>query len=51
MFFRNRQTKPTLVRRQWIDVTFYVMHMTRIQAHIKTFHSNLKQKVLNDEKR
>ena len=27
MFFRNRQTKRNLVRRQWIDVTFYAMRM------------------------
>ena len=25
--FRNRQTKRNLVRRQWIDVTFYAMRM------------------------
>ena len=27
MFFRNRQTKRNLVRRQWIGVTFYAMRM------------------------
>ena len=27
MLFRNRQTKHNLVRRQWIDVTFYAMRM------------------------
>ena len=26
-FFRVRQTKRNLVRRKWIDVTFYVMRM------------------------
>ena len=27
MFFRNRQTKRNLVRRQWIDAYFYAMRI------------------------
>ena len=27
MFFRVRQTKRNLVKRQWIDVSFYVMRI------------------------
>ena len=48
-FFRNRQTKRNLVKRQWIDVTFYDMRIKRTQANI--FNSNVKQKVLDDKKR
>ena len=50
-FFRVRQTKGNLVRRQWIDVKFDVMGMYTSTSEIETFDSNVKQKVLNDEKR
>ena len=53
MLFRNRQTKRNLFRRQWIEATFYACECkdTSPNKKIKTFHSNVKQKVLNDEKR
>ena len=52
-FFRVRQTKSYLVRRQWIDVKFDVIGMQRIRvsSEIKHFDSRVKRKVLNDEKR
>ena len=51
--FRVCQTKGNLVRRQWIDVKFDVMGMKEYTStlEIVTFDSNVKQKVLNDEKR
>ena len=53
MFFRNRQTKRNLVRRQWIDVTFMSCACKGYKptSKIKTINSNVKQKVLNGEKR
>ena len=51
MLLRNRQTRRNHVRRQWIDVTFYACACKGYKpaSKIKTFHSNVKQKVLNDE--
>ena len=53
MFIRNRQTKRNLVRGQWIDVTFMPCACKgyKPKSKIKASHSNIKQKVLNDEKR
>ena len=52
-FFRVRQTKGNLVRHQWIDVKFDVMACKGYMStsEIKTFDANVKQKVLNHEKR
>ena len=52
-FFRVRQTKSYLVRRQWIDVKFDVMGMQiyTFTSEIKNFDFRVKPKVLNDEKR
>ena len=53
MFFRVRQAKGNLVRRQWFDVKFDVMGMQRITStsEIRFFDSRVKPKVHNDEKR
>ena len=52
-FFRVRQKKRNLVRRQWIDVKFDVMGMQRIHVYIWNyfFDSRVKPKILNGEKR
>ena len=52
-FFCNRQTKRNLLRRQWIDVTFMPCACKGYTptSKIKTFNSNVKQKVLNGETR
>ena len=54
-FFRVRQTKSYLVRRQWIDVKFQGCHGnakdTRLHLKLKKIDSRVKPKVLNDEKR
>ena len=52
-FFRVRQTKNYLVRRQRIDVKFDVMGMQGYTStsEIIFFYFRVKPKVLNDEKR
>ena len=52
-FFHVRQTKGNVARRQWIDVKFDVMGIKGYTStsEIKTFDSNVKQNVLNGEKR
>ena len=52
-FFGIRHTKGNLVRRQWIDVSLmsWACQVSTSTSEIETSDSNVKQKVLKDEKR
>ena len=54
LFFRVRQTKGNLVRRVsglTLNLMSWVCNGYTSTSEIKTFDSNIKQNVLNDEKR